>query len=729
MLYKQSGISYLLLVICIFILQVNQAVAAGAAITAINFSSLAGSKVQIKLSLNQAALQPKLFQTDNPARIALDLVGVSSQLKKKRYEVNQGAVGSVYVIEANSRTRVVVNLTETVPYETRIQGSDVFLILKPISIVKQIKVPAQVEADKRISNLLPKQTISNIDFRRGKKGEGRLILALTTSNTVVDVQERGGKVILKFLNTQLPAELEKRFDVADFATPVQMIDAQSRGSSTNITITPIDGNYDYSSYQSEGLFIVDFLALSPEEKAIKMKQKFAYSGDKLSLNFQEIEVRAVLQILADFTELNIIAADSVTGNVSLRLNDVPWDQALDLILKSKGLGKRQTGNVVMVAPIAEITKIEQDELDAQKVTAQLEPLKTEYIHIQFAKAEDMQALISGQNIVKSSQTGVNSSVNGVRNSQRDSERSREERDGLLSSRGAVTVDSRTNTLIVRETVKQLAEIREMIQLLDVPIRQVMVESRIVIADTSFARNLGVKFGVAKAAEIGSDKVFGMGAGQGQTFGNVVPNANGGIVSLPDGAGHLVDLAAAGIKNHPVGALGMTLARAADYVLNLELTALENEGGGEVLANPRVMTVDRKEAFIKQGVAIPYETVSQEGTSTELIDAVLELKVTPQITPSGEVMMELEITKNSPDTGTGGIDKREVKTTVQVKDGETLVLGGIYEQTNGKNNFKIPFFGDLPGIGFLFRKKEVNEDKRELLIFITPKIVKDSLSVR
>ncbi len=734
------------------------------AITDLDFSSLSGDKLQIQLSMNGPVSAPKVFQTDNPARIALDFVGVKSDLDKKMYSINQGAARGVYVAEASGRTRVVVNLTEKVPYETKVIGDKVYVVLKSADAIsssasvpkksskpKVVKVskPSNLITPSKISNriatgLLPEQIIKNIDFRRGSNGEGRVVIALSRPNMVVDVKEVGGKVILNFLNTHLPETLTKNYDVSDFATPVHKFDAQQKGSKVALTIFPINGNYDYSSYQSNGVLTVDFIPLTMAEKEALLKQKFPYSGKKLTFNFQDIEVRSVLQILADFTGLNIVASDSVQGNVSLRLNDVPWDQALDLILKSKGLAKRKTGNVVLVAPATEITKIEKAELDAKKVVAQLEPLRTEYIQINYAKAEDIQAILSGSDVVKSmtqqtqtrSRSGPGSSSgnsnlssifggnNSTSNRSRRSERT--DTQGVLSDRGSSTVDGRTNTIIVKDTARQLEEIRAMVRILDVPVRQVMIEARIVTADKNFARELGVRFGVAKAARVGSDKTFAIGAGSraGGTFGNLTD----GSVNVSDGAGnYLVDLGANAINNHPVGALGMTLARAADYVLNLELSALENDNRGEVLANPRVMTSDRELAYIKQGVQIPFTTVSQDGTQTELIDAVLELNVTPQITPDGDVIMDLLIKKDAANTS-GGIDKREVETIVRVRDGETIVLGGVYEGDSQKDVYKVPFLAEIPGIGFLFKKNIESERKRELLIFVTPKIIKDSLAV-
>ncbi len=707
----------------LLIMPISQVWASNVAITNINFSSLVGDKVQIELEMDGPVDEPKVFQTDNPARIALDFIGVSSSLPKKMYAINQGAANTVYVVEASGRTRVVINLSEIVPYETTVSGNKVSIVLKPTGLVNAVSTPEhRVKADVRVSSFLPKQTIKSIDFRRGAKGEGRLLIELSAPNTVVDVKEVGGKVVLNFLNTTLLSKLHKSFDVSDFATPVRKIDAKPRGTGVSIIITLVDGNYDYSSYQSDGLLIVDFTPLTAIEKEELLKRKFPYIGKKLTLNFQDIEVRSVLQILADFTNLNIIAADSVTGNVTLRLNDVPWDQALNLILKSKGLAKRQTGNVVLVAPTAEIIKIEEDELAAQQVEEMLEPLRTEYIQINYAKAEDIQALLVGSSVVMSETSGAFSSGGGGgggifggsntnSTSSRSSSNSRTETQGVLSARGSSTVDARTNTIIVKDTSKQLEQVREMIRILDVPVRQVMIEARVVIADHNFAQEIGVKFGVAKT----NDATFALNAG--------AENAAGAI-----GSNALLDLGANAINAHPVGALGMTLSRGANYILNLELSALENENRGEVLANPRVMTSDRELAFIKQGVQIPFTTVSQDGTQTQLIDAVLELNVTPQITPDGDVIMDLLIKKDAANAA-GGIDKREIETIVRVRDGETIVLGGVYEGDSAKEVFKIPFFGDIPVIKYLFTKNTQSEKKRELLIFVTPKIIKDSLTAR
>ena len=719
----------LFLVLC----SINPTLADDLSITKLDFSMLSGDKIQIQLKMTGTPIKPKIFQTDNPARIALDFKGVKSALKHKNFPINTGAVSDAYVIESGGRTRVIINLVESVPHETKVVGNEVFITLnktklaikKTLAIDNRVPEPNEEvivennEADPRqknsvVARLLPQQRIKDIDFKRGAEGEGLLLVELANPNTIVDTKEKAGKVVLKFLNTQLPKALRKRFDVSDFATPIQKIEAVKKGANTLITITPSNGNYEYSSFQENGMLTVDFRPMTAAEKKIAEKEKFPYSGSKLSLNFQAIDVRDVLQILADFTELNIIASDAVSGNVTLRLNDVPWDQALDLILKAKGLAKRESGNIILVAPTSEIIKIEEEELQAKKVVEELEPLRTEYIQINYAKAEDIRVMLLG---------GVDATTDSLA-----------ARGRLLSKRGIANVDVRTNVLIVKDTAKKMEAIRALIQKLDISVRQVMIEARIVKADKNFAKEIGMRFGVAKAAAVGSNTGFAVGPAP--TVGGLVTRGlsgtrtGGGIVvpSVSDAntSNYLVDLAATAANGFPPAALGMTLARAADYVLNLEISALEGDNRGELISNPRVLTSDRIEAIIKQGVQIPYESRSSEGTETELIDAVLELKVTPQITPNGSVIMDLSIKNDEPDVSTGGIKNEELKTTVQVRDGETVVLGGIYAMNTGKIVTKIPFFGDLPVVGILFRNTKDSEVKKELLVFVTPKIVKDSL---
>ena len=702
-------------------------------ITKLDFSALSGDKVQIQLEMTGTPTKPKIFQTDNPARIALDFTGVKSALKHKNFPINIGAASDAYVIEAAGRTRVIINLVESVPHETEVIGNKVLITLNetklavkttpPIvpefqeEVVIENNNPSKHEKNSVVARLLPQQRIKDIDFKRGAGGEGLLLVELANPNTIVDTKEKAGKVVLKFLNTQLPKALRKRFDVSDFATPIQKIEAVKKGVNTIITITPSDGNYEYSSFQENGMLTVDFRPMTAAEKKIAEKERFPYSGSKLSLNFQAIDVRDVLQILADFTELNIIASEAVSGNVTLRLNDVPWDQALDLILKANGLAKREAGNVILVAPTAQIIKLEEEELQAKKIVEELEPLRTEYIQVNYAKAEDIRVMLLGGADVATDTIAA--------------------RGRLLSKRGIANVDVRTNVLIVKDTAKKMEAIHALIQKLDIPIRQVMIEARIVKADKNFAKEIGMRFGVAKAAAVGSNTGFAVGPAP--TVGGLVTRGitgtrtGGGIIvpSVSDAntSNYLVDLAATAANGFPPAALGMTLARAADYVLNLEISALEGDNRGELISNPRVLTSDRVEAIIKQGVQIPYVSRSADGTETELVDAVLELKVTPQITPNGSVIMDLSIKNDAPNqTNPERIDKEEVTTTVQVKDGETVVLGGIYAMNTGKVITKVPFFGDLPLVGILFRNTKDSEVKKELLVFVTPKIVKDSLTL-
>ena len=718
--------------VMLLLLQMTWVKADELALQALDFSALSGDKLQLQLKMNGPVEMPKVFQTDNPSRIALDFIGVKSGLDKKMHPINVGVVGSIYVVEASGRLRVVINLLESVPFDTRLEGNSVFITLKGAKNVSLESVKDTVSTNEEsktagkattISKLIPKQTIKDLDFRRGPNGEGRLLISLSNPNTVVDAKEKGGKVILNFLNTTLPQSLLKKVDVADYATPVRLVEVVKVGSKVRMTITPRDGNYEYSSFQSDGLLTVEFRPLTSAQKEQLAKQKFPFSGEKLSLNFQDIEVRSVLQILADFTNINIIAADSVGGAVTLRLNDVPWDQALALILKSKGLAKRQTGNVILVAPIKEISKIEKEELEAQKVIKQLERLKTEYIQINYAKAENFRSLLLGISTgandgcsVTSKDSGSSSGLGGSSRQGRSGtglgQGRVDDQFALLSKRGTAIVDARTNTLIVRDTVEQLEQIREMIALLDKPVRQVLIESRIVIAAETFSKELGIEFGLRNVNNPNADFL-------------TRTQSVGGLL----GEG-LVDLAQA----TPHGQLTMTLLRVGDYLLNLKITASQDEGKVELLSNPRLLTSDRCEATIKQGQEIPFETVSQNGTNTELIEAVLELRVTPQITPNGSVIMDLHITKNTPtkenvNAGQIGIDKREIETSVLINDGDTVVLGGVFEGSKTEADEKVPWFSDLPGLGWLFTHSFVEDRKNELLIFITPKIVKASLSSR
>jgi len=751
----------------LFIFQIASVKAGELALSGIDFATQSGDKLQIEMEMTGPAITPQIFKTDNPARIALDFPGVKSALAKKMYPINQGPASSVYVVEAAGRVRVVVNLVETTPFETKVVGNKVQLTLTRAKAVMPAKpaiakpatpatpVPTKT-ANSVVAALIPAQDISGFDFKRGDKGEGRILVSLANPNTIVNSKEQGGKVIISFLNTRLPESLAKRLDVSEFATPVKFIDTVSSDRQTTITVAMQNELYDYSVFQADGLLTVEFRPLSNEEKDALDRSRTKYTGDRLSLNFQEIEIRSVIAILAEFTGQNVVAGDDVTGTITLKLDDVPWDEALDFIMMTKDLGKYETGNVTLISPLDKIKDYKKKQQETEKVVEQLDPLVTEYIKINYAKAENFRNLLNGQDTgafgscgvtgttgtassggssASAASAGGSSGAGPASQSQGAGTSGTEggnDKFGLLSPRGSAVVDARTNTLIVRETTKRLDEVKKLIRKLDVPVRQVMIEARVVIADDSFTENLGVKFGAGKQANVGGGKSFAVGGSGTQGNTNAQVNSTGQIGTLNS---QLVDLGVEALTATPPGALGMTLVRGADYVLNLELQALQIEGKGEIVSNPRVMTMDRCTAVMMQGVQIPVTTAStaNQPATTTYIDAVLKLNATPQITPSGSVIMNLLITKDNanstsnPVSGNPGIDKREIKTSVLVEDGETVVLGGVYEGAESYGKNKIPFFADLPGIGFLFTNSTTNKTKKELLIFVTPKIMKDNVA--
>ncbi|WP_366145448.1 type IV pilus secretin PilQ [Methylovulum sp.] len=753
------------LLLCIF--QVTPVNAGDPTISGLDISTLAGDKLQIRLDMSQAAITPKVFKTDNPARIALDFPGVKNGLGKKIFPINQGIATNIYIAEAADRVRVVLNLIESAPFETKVVGDKVYLTLSrsrsalpanynPVKSKTSSTRPSSTRplGNSAIASLMPQQTISGFDFKRGEKGEGRILISLANPNTIVNTKEEGGKVIVSFVNTQLNENMAKRLDVSEFATPVKFIDTVSKNQETTMTVVMQNNLYDYSLLQSEGLLTVEFRPLSNEEKEVLEKSRVKYAGERLTLNFQEIEVRSVIAILAEFTGQNVVAGDDVTGTITIKLDDVPWDEALDFVMMTKELGKYETGNVTLISPLDKIKDYKKKQKETEAVVEQLDPLVTEYIQINYAKAEGFRNLLYGMDTgqfgncsvrqrVGSSATsgGGNSSQSGQGQSQQSFNPSQGQRSGgqgqggssgatddkykLLSERGSAVVDARTNTLIVRETAKRLEEVKKLIRKLDVTVRQVMIESRIVVATNTFARELGVKFGTTKQVNLGDNSSFALGGRGTKSNANALPDSNGNIGTISD---QLVDL---GTSSTPYGALGMTLVRGADYVLNLELSALQDENRGELISNPRVMTSDRCQANIKQGVQIPYQTSSANtGVNIQFVDAVLQLDVTPQITPNGSIIMDLFITKDAVGAVTAGvpsIDTRNIRTMVRVNDGETVVLGGIFEGTNNNILNKVPFFADLPGIGFLFKRTENTDEKKELLIFVTPKVMKDDIT--
>jgi type IV pilus assembly protein PilQ len=721
-----------ILIALTLLLPFAQARAAGNTLQSIDFTTLPGDGLQVQLTLSGQATAPRVFHTDNPARIALDLPGVGSALDKKQIPVNAGGAQSIQAVEASGRTRVILNLTEMMPYSTRTEGNNIYLTLKrglagPYAEVPTTRAMPAPTADEPAPTRRAPDTymepsaygkrVENVDFRRGEHGEGRLLVTLSDPKTVADIREEGRKVIVDIPGVSLPATLARRLDVLDFATPVQFIESTEEAGHARLTVFPVSDEYEYSSYQADKVLTVEFRPLTKAEKEEARKKAFAYSGEKLSLNFQDIPVRSVLQILADFTNLNIVASDSVAGNVTLRLNEVPWDQALDLVLKSKGLGKRQEGNIIRVAPTDEINKHEKEELEAQKVIEELEPLRTEIIQVNYTKAEDIKKVLIGttertsatQNQAATIGTGGTSSTTSTLDVSQS----------ILSNRGNVTVDERTNQLIIKDTARNLERVRELIRQLDIPVRQVLIESRIVIADNRFRRDLGSRLAAT----------------------SIPGRAEVAAGTKSSGAADLLTTNLAALNPHAFA--GMTLLKAGDYLLDLELSAAQAEQRAEILSNPRLITSDQTKAVIKQGKEIPYTTVTGGGggaaamITVQFKQAVLELDVTPHITPDDNILMGLLIKKDEKGeviaTPFGGqafaIDKREIETTVQVGNGETVVLGGVYEATKRNDVDKVPFLGDLPGIGPLFRRNHVTDNKTELLIFITPKILKQQMAGR
>ncbi len=669
----------------LFVGSIVAAHAADNSLQSVDFTGLPGNKAQITLTLSKPAPAPLSFTIDNPARIALDFPDTSNALEQRSQRIGVGMVESLTAVEAQGRTRVVFNLVDMVPYEAHAEGNKIILTVQNAggSLSEAQAVAAQATGSSGASK------IGNIDFRRGEDGQGRVMVTLSDPSIPVDMQQEGDKVVVDFYRASLPQELERRLDVLDFATPVKTIDTYTKGDNVHMVITPM-GEYEYIAYQSDNLFTIEVRELTREEVEEKQKDEFGYSGERLSLNFQDIEVRSVLQLIADFTGLNVVVSDTVGGSLTLRLKNVPWDQALDIILKTKGLAMRQTGNVMLVAPSEEIAAREKLELESQKQIEELEPLYSEFIQVNYAKSSDIASLL------KSSDTT------------------------LLSDRGMATIDARTNTLLVQDTAAKLVEIRKLVARLDIPVRQVLIESRIVTADTNFSRDLGVRFGASKRTTYDDDHLL--------IAGGTLPTPNSGVDIPSLGKGLLVDLAAAS----PSGGIGLSLGKIGSHMLELELTAMEKEGKGEIISSPRVLTSNQKMAFIQKGTEIPYQEATSSGaTAVQFKDAVLELRVIPQITPDDRIIMDLNIKRDAPGTVTGGVPSiktEEIATQVLVDNGETLVLGGIYEQDTQEDVERVPFFGELPLVDWMFKNTVKSDIKAELLIFVTPKIVKEELNI-
>lgn len=671
--------------------------ASAATLDAMSYSSLPGDRVQVKLSLSEPPAPPASFAIDKPARIALDFPGVGLNVAQKSMSIGVGMARNLTAVEAGGRTRVVLNLVKLVPHDVKVEGNQVLVTLEGGGGESEVTLARRQAAATRAAAAGPR-SVENVDFRRGSSGEGRVVVTLSDPSVVVDSREEGGKIIIDFLNASAPDRVQRKLDVVDFATPVTLVETVGRKDRVRMTITP-KGPYEYLTYQSDNLFTAEVRPITKEEDENARKPKGTYTGERLSLNFQNIEVRAVLQLLADFTGLNLVASDTVTGALTLRLKNVPWDQALEIILKSKGLAMRQSGNVIMVAPTEEIAAREKLELEAQRQIEELSPLTTEFIRVNYAKAQEIAALLKA------------------------------DKNSLLSPRGNVTIDERTNTLLVRDTSENLANIRRVLTELDIPVRQVLIESRIVIADDKFTKDLGVKFGYSKYTNFDGDHYLGWGGKKpGDTdYGGTVSYETNGREN------YIVDLANLSAAANGA-AFGLAVGKIGSWMLQLELEALQVEGRGEVLSNPRVLTANRKEALIEQGTEIPYQEATSSGaTSTQFKKAVLSLRVTPQITPDDRIIMDLKVNKDSVGAqtfnGVPTVDTKTVDTQVLVSHGETVVLGGIYERTQRNQVERVPFFSEIPVLGHLFRNNSQRDDKTELLVFVTPRVMKESLSAR
>ncbi|WP_445407015.1 type IV pilus secretin PilQ [Acinetobacter seifertii] len=684
---------------------IMQAASAQVSMTNIVPTQIAGQGTEIRVMFNGLPPQPQAYQLENPSRLILDFDKAQQSLKQSKIAVATNEASSVDVTSDDVRSRLTVNLKDAGAFTTRIEGNT--FILK-INSAQTANKPIPVAAAQP-------QGVSNIGFQRGSQGEGLVVVDLLGSNTPVDVQQQGSKVVIRTLGTKIPTHLTRRLNVNDFATPVSSIDAYNDKGVGVITIQSA-GSYEYMAYQAENKLTISLKR--PQDKNLTSLYKTPnYSGNKLSLDFQDIEVRRVLQLLADFTGINMVAADSVQGNITLRLKDVPWDQALDIILKTKNLDKRRNGNVIWIAPVTELIKAEDDEAKALAQTIKLAPIQTDYIRLNYAKATDVLKLIEETRDAKGA------AVNRTANSDTLALES------LLSSRGSAVADTRTNTLIVNDTAQNIDKIHKMIDLLDVQVKQVMVEARIVRASTSFTKELGVKWGIlSQGITKNNDLLVG---GSETTLWNLKnPDSSGKYtIERPDNLN--VDL---GVSN-PAGSIAFGLISMSDFMLDLELSALQADGYGEVISTPKVMTADKQPAKVATGQQVPYQTSTTSGAgstaTTSFKDALLSLDVTPSITPDGKIQMKLDISKDSiageAPNGELILNKNNINTNVLVDNGETVILGGVFEQTTKNSQTKVPFFGDIPLVGRLFRKDVKSDDKQELLIFVTPRIVNDTLA--
>ena len=691
---------------------IMQVASAQVSMTNIVPMSLADQGTEIRVMFNGLPPQPQAYQLEQPSRLILDFDKTQQGLKQTSIPVSTNEASSIDIAADDQRSRLVVNLKEAGAFTTRVEGNTFVLKInaaQPVNNSKNAAVARQ-----------PQQGVSNIGFQRGAQGEGLVVVDLLGSNTPIDVQQQGSKVVIRTMGNKIPTHLARRLNTNDFATPVASVDAYNDKGNGVITIQSA-GSYEYMAYQAENKLTISLKR--PDDKSPAKAKSQVYTGNKISLDFQDIEVRRVLQLLADFTSINMVAADTVQGNITLRLKDVPWDQALDIVLKTKNLDKRRNGNVIWIAPVTELIKSEEEEAKAIAQSIKLAPIQTEYIKLSYAKAADVLKLIEESRDGKGAMSNRTSSSDSLA------------LESLLSSRGSAVADTRTNTLIVNDTALNIDKVRKLIDLLDVSVKQVMIEARIVSASTDFTKEMGVKWGIlSQGITSNNDVLVG---GSDTTLWNLrkptKDSDTGGWkyeIERPDNLN--VDL---GAVTPGASRIAFGLISLSDFMLDLELSAVQADGYGEVISTPKVMTADKQAAKIESGTQIPYSSSTGSGANavpkTEFINATLSLDVTPSITPEGKVMMKLNITKDSPSTPTPTgqltINKNSIDTNVLVDNGETVVLGGIFEQENLTNQTKVPFLGDLPYIGQLFRRDLKTDKKRELLIFVTPRIVNDTLT--
>ncbi|WP_417445821.1 type IV pilus secretin PilQ [Kangiella sp.] len=667
----------------------------------INYNVLPGDKVQLRMSYSDVPPMPQEFTTANPARISMDFVGVDSGLDFKTKDIGVGAVNSVTAIQAENRTRVVINLSQLVAYNSQIEGSDFVVTLDQGYVASS---DSSSGAPSRQTSSGSGYDISSIDFRRGVDGEGRVLVNLGNPNVSVDLRQEGRTVIADFVGADIDPAFVRRLDVIDFGTPAQIVETSTRGNAVRLAIRAND-SFEYLAYQANDQYTIELKPLTQQEIEKREREKPTYTGETLTLQFQDMDLKAILHTLGDFAGINIVISDDVQGSMALNLVNVPWDQALDIILKSKGLGKRQEGNVMMIAPADVIAQREQQELEANKQQEELAPLRSELIQVNYAKASEIAAIL---------QAGLSGSDDS-------------KAVGVMSERGSVSIDSRTNTILVQDVASKLEDVRRLVGQLDIPVRQVLIEARIVTADDGFARDLGARFGVSDSMNSGEVGVSGNIVDAGRINGSVSGDRvqrDGLNVNLP-------------IAN-PAGSLGLSFARLQDgIIVDMELSALESENRGEVVASPKVITANQKEAYIKAGEEIPYQQSSGGAGSQTTIsfkEAVLELRVTPQITPDGNVILDLLIVQDTRGdslifdgvAAAPAINTQEVGTQVLVENGETIVLGGIFQHRTTYDETKVPLLGDIPLLGWLFRSTQREDTKQELLIFVTPKIIEQGL---